>query len=377
METRIKEIDAELLELRAQVEAGGAENLEGIEARIAALAEEREGITADIEQRKREQEAVERAKENDGNLKPIETRGEHKEMEKEIRSTKEYLNAYVDYLKTGDDTECRALLTEYAEGGTIPVPTYVEDRIQTAWDRLQLLGRVRRSEFKGNVKVGVELTATPAAVHAEGGEEVAEEELGLAIVELYPQTLKKWISFSDEVVDLRGEAFIDYIYDEITYQIGKAAENGIINVIRNAAADNSTGEPASAVITVDELGLADFINAAAGLGGDVTDPVIITSRTVYAAYKALAMAANYGVDPFDGMEVIFADGFGTEAGGVVALVGDLNAVQVNFPNGTEPQIKYDDLTLATSDLVKVIGRLPVGIGYIKNYGFSRIVVDDK
>lgn len=376
MKTRLNEIDVEIRSLAEEVENADEEKMTEIEERMSALKAEREGLLTDIAEEEKRQKAKEEAEKNQNLLKPIERKGENK---MEIRESKEYLNAYVDYLKTGDDTECRALLTENAESGatSIPVPTYVEDRIQTAWDRLQLLGRVRRSEFKGNVKVGVELAATGAQVHAEGGEAVAEEELALAIVELFPRTFKKWISFSDEVVDMRGEAFIDYIYDEITYQIAKAVEAGIVDLVASADADNTGGEPAVYEIPVSDPGLADFINAAAGLGGDVTNPVIITSRAVYAAYKALAMAANYGVDPFDGMEVIFSDGFGTEAGACLALVGDLNAVQVNFPNGTEPQIKYDDLTLATSDLVKVIGRLPVGIGYIKNYGFARIVVDDK
>ena len=40
-----------------------------------------------------------------------------------------------------------------------------------------------------------------------------------------PVSIKKWISISDEVVDLRGEAFLRYIYDEITYRIAKKCNN--------------------------------------------------------------------------------------------------------------------------------------------------------
>lgn len=376
MEKRINEIDAELRTLQEETATAEAERLEEIEKRVTELAAEKEGITADIEQRRQEQEALEKVKESEAGLKVIEQRGDTNKME--IRESKEYLNAYVDYIKTGDATECRALLTENAgEDGTVPVPAYVESRIETAWERLQLLGRVRRSEFKGNVKVGVELTATPAEIHEEGGEAIAEEELALAIVNIVPETIKKWISFSDEAVDLGGEAFVDYIYDEITYQIAKKAEDEIIGTLMDQDEDNNGGNPAVAVHEVSEIGLADFVNAAGLLAGDIANPVIITSRAVYAAYKAAAMAANYAVDPFDGMEVIFADGFDyDDPTKPVAFVGDPAAIQVNMPNGADPQLKYDEYTLATSDLVRVIGRLPVGIGYIKNYGFAKIAIDD-
>lgn len=376
METRLNEIDVELRDLQTEIEsAEDNDTLDALQERMNALMVERDGLEADIEERKKEQEALEKAKENEALLKPIEERGDTNKME--IRESKEYLEAYVDYIKTGDDTQCRALLTENVQDGTVPVPAYVEDRIQTAWERLQLLARIRRSYFAGNVKVGVELTATPAVVHTEGGEAVAEEELGLAIVELIPATFKKWISFSDEAVDARGEGFIDYIYDEITYQIAKAVEAGIVGMLYAADTDNTGGNPAVAEISVSAIGLGDFVNAAGALAGDVANPVVITSRAVYAAYKALAIDANYAVDPFDGMDVIFADGFDyDDPTKPVALVGDLNAVQANFPIGSDPQLKYDALTLATSDLVRVIGRLPVGLGYIKNFGFAKIVVED-
>lgn len=375
METRLNEIDVELRGLQTEIEsAEDNDTLDALQERMNALMTEKTGLEADIEERKKEQEALEKAKENEALLKPIEERGDTNKME--IRESKEYLDAYVNYLKTGDDTECRSLLTENVSG-TIPVPTYVEDRIQTAWERLQLLARIRRSYFAGNVKVGVELTATPAAIHTEGGEAVTEEELGLAIVELVPTTFKKWISFSDEAVDARGEGFVDYIYDEITYQIAKAVETEIVSMIYSADGDNTNGKPAVAALDVSAIGLGDFVNAAGLLAGDVANPVVITSRAVYAAYKALAIDANYAVDPFDGMDVIFADGFDyDDPTKPVALVGDLNAIQANFPIGADPQLKYDDLSLATSDLVRVIGRLPVGLGYIKNYGFAVITIEE-
>ena len=76
------------------------------------------------------------------------------------------------------------------------------------------------------------------------------------------------------------------------------------------------------------------------------------------------MAANYGVDPFDGMSVLFNDTLYAAAtattGQAIAIVGDLKGVRANFPNGYQPTFKYDDLSLAEKDLVKIVGRLPMG-----------------
>ena len=50
--------------------------------------------------------------------------------------------------------------------------------------------------------------------------------------------------------------------------------------------------------------------------------------------------------------------------GNYAVVGDLRGYQVNFPNGTDVSFKYDDLSLAEKDLVKIVGRLPIGHGVV-------------
>ena len=86
----------------------------------------------------------------------------------------------------------------------------------------------------------------------------------------------------------------------------------------------------------------------------------------YAAYKALAIGANYGVDPFDGITVLFSD----EAEN--PIIGDLSGVLANFPIGDNVQFKYDDRTLMTSDLVRILGRLPVAIAVVANNFFAQI-----
>ena len=58
---------------------------------------------------------------------------------KEFRNSKEYINAFAEYIKTNDDKELRALITTggYATGNsaTVEVPDMVYDIVKTAWER--------------------------------------------------------------------------------------------------------------------------------------------------------------------------------------------------------------------------------------------------
>ena len=110
------------------------------------------------------------------------------------------------------------------------------------------------------------------------------------------------------------------------------------------------------------LTTADIVNAEGLLSGEASDVVLITTRANAAALKAAALAAQFGYDPTDGMPIVYVDSLPTtENGTALGIIADLSAVQANFPNGDDVKIKVDDLTLATSDMVKVIGRLYVAV----------------
>lgn len=152
----------------------------------------------------------------------------------EIRDSKEYIDAYAEYIKTGDDTECRNILTTAdAENGSasVAVPTFVYEITKTAWEREGIVSRVRKSYLKGNLKVGFEISGSDAAIHAEGAAAVDVEDLVLGTVSMTPQSIKKVVQISDEVYDLRGEAFLRYIYDELAYRIAKKAADTLVSKI--------------------------------------------------------------------------------------------------------------------------------------------------
>lgn len=294
----------------------------------------------------------------------------------EVRESKQYINAFADYLKTGDDRQVRSLLTENATSGTVPVPTYVEGRIRTAWENDGIMSRVRRTYIQGNVKIGFEISATDAVIHTEGAAAPTEEVLTLGIVTMTPQSIKKWITISDEVLDLNGEEFINYIYDELTYKIVAKAASEIVKKISESPAASSATAPGQAQVTAAPA-LGTVAQAIAALSDQAQNPVVIMNKLTYGEFKKAQYAANYSADPFEGLPVVYKNSLPAYSaatdGAVYMIVGDLSmGAQANFPNGDALTIKYDDLSLAEKDLVKVVGRQYVGLGVVSPQAFVNV-----
>lgn len=364
MELKDKTID-ELMERRAAI----AEEVEQPEADLDALEEEARAIKEELENRKnaeaKKAEIRASVAKGEGEVVAKVEKEERKEMtEKEIRNSAEYINAFANYIKSGDDKECRALLTQNVEGGMVPVPEYVEGRIRTAWEKNGLLSLIRKTYVKGILKVGFEVSATGAVIHGEGQEAITDEELVLGVASLVPYSIKKMLHLSDEVLDLTGSDFLDFIYDELAYQIGKKLEDEIIGYITSAptASDSSdVGVPAIAGAPSD---LSIIALAIANLGDQASNITVVMNRLTYADFVAAMVAANYKYDPFEGINVVFNNTLPAYANADTderwLIVGDFAGVQANFPNGDEIKIKFDDLSEAEADLVKIVGRMYVG-----------------
>lgn len=360
-EMTLDQIEARKLEIKALVDDESSEaDFKALETELDGL-EERKAFLLD-EQRKADMQAVLSGEGKEITFTELEETHMTRTLE-EVRNSKEYVDAYVEYLKTEDDKECRALLTELVTDGQVPVPSIVESEIRTAWENSEILSRVRKSYVDGIVRVGFELSATGAVVHTEGAAAPSEEELTIGIVSLTPASIKKWITISDEAIDLTGEAFLRYIYDELTYQITKKIEDEIIAIINAApAASTKTAVGIASVTAAPALGT--MASALAELSSQATDLVAIMNRKTWAAFKAAQYAANFAQDIFEGVKPIFNDTLAdyASATGTYMIVGDLRAVQANFPKGEGVTIKYDDKSLAEKDLVKVVGREYVGLG---------------
>ena len=365
-----------------------ATELDAEGADLDALEAEVRGINEELEKRKtaaakkaevRKMAAVEGKTE-----KTFEQKEERKMDIKEIRNSAEYINAYANYIKTGKDAECRALLstngtdaTSPALTGYVPVPEYIEGRVRTAWEKNEIMNLVRKTYLRGNVKVGFELTASGAVVHNEGRAAPDEEVITLGIVTMIPQSIKKWITVSDEALDLAGEEFLNYIYDELTYRIAKKAEEILIGMIA-ALPDTATSTSVSAQV-VEAAPAVDTIAKAIGKVKGDGEIVIAMNRGTWSYFKTAQYEANFPIDPFEGRRVVYTEALPSyldaNDGDVYAIVGDFrNGAQANFPNGDEISLKTDALSLAEKDLVKFVGREYVGLGVTGMDAFALVIV---
>ena len=370
----VEELEARLTQLPDEIEKDGAD--------LDALDAEFKGITAELEARKaaaaKKAELRAAVATGAGAVITEIPKEERKNMTNaEIRASHEYNVAYANYIKTGSDAECRALLTENVSG-TVPVASYVEGRVRTAWDREGITSRVRKTFMKGNVKIGYEISASGAIVHTEAANTaVTEETLTLGIVTLVPQSIKKWISISDEVYDLAGEEFLDYIYDELTYRIAKKLADAIVADIEACGTVSTSSLPAVPKITSTTVTLGLVAQALAELSDEAANPVIMMNKSTWGAFKAAQAAGNFGYDPFEGLPVVFNDtisAFSAATTGVTyAIVGDLGlGAQANFPNGQEIEIKFDDKTKMEYDLIRILGREYVGHAVVAPKAFCKI-----
>lgn len=372
-EMTMEQIEARMAEISTELETDGAD-LEALNAEVDALNQRKADIAAEAETRKAEIAEVMKV------ATPTEVieSEERKKMENiEVRNTKEYIDAFANYIKTNDDSECRALLTENVSG-TVPVPELVYDIIKTAWDREGIMRRVRKSYLKGNLKVGFELSADGAVVHTEGTNAPNEEALVLGIVELIPVSLKKWLTISDEAMDLTGENLLRFVYDEVTYRIAKKAADELIAKIKAASTASTSTAVGVPTVKATTVGLGTIAEAIANLSDEAADPVVMMNKLTYAAFKKAQYDANFAADPFEGLPVEFNNtitAYSAATTGVpYVIVGDLNyGALANFPNGEEITFKYDDLSLAEKDLVKIVGREYVALGIVAPNAFVKVV----
>ena len=342
--------------IQAEIADADAEKLDALNDELDAIKERRAAIAAEIETRKADMLAVAK-----GAGEVIETvpQKEERTMENVLES-REYIDAFANYIKTGDDKECRALLTVDASG-VLPVPAIVGDIIKTAWERDQIMSRVTKTFIRGNLKQAFERSATGAVVHNEGSSAPTEEELTLGIVTMIPKNIKKWITISDEAVAMGGEAFIRYIYDELTYQIVKKMAALGVDDIKDANTSHS-----ATAIGIPQLSSAPsvtcFQKAITNLSdeADASRLVVLLNPASDAAIIDAVAQGNFSVDPYAGLTKIYTSALpaysSASATQTWAIVGDLTALQYNFPEGDDVIVKWDDMSLAESDLVKVVGR---------------------
>lgn len=364
----LEQIEARTAEIKNEIDTADAAKLDELNAELNAI-EERKKVL-EMEARK---DVMKKVAEGAGVVigKPEETK-EARTL-KSVLGSEEYVNAFAEYIKTGKDKECRALLTDLVDGGTVPTPTVIDDFINTAWERANLVSRVRRTNIKGTAKYPFEYSATGASVHTEGAPAPDEEQLVLGTVSVEPQMLKKWITVSDEVLELKGQAFLDYIYDEIEERILELADAQIVAAIK-AAPSSATTSAAGVRVVTGAFDPFTIFAAQAELVAEARNLVAIMSKKCYfntfMAFKDTTNRPIYNVVMENGRPTYYINGveviFSNDLADNELIVGDLRGVILNLPNSTEVTFVTDPYSLAELDKVKIVGKMYAGIGVIRD-----------
>ena len=369
----MEQIEARMAEIETEASAEGAD-LTALNAEMDALVERKAAIEAAAAEKRSLLEKV-------ANMKAtvVEKAEERKQKmsDIEIRNTPAYIEAYANYIRTGKDAECRALLTENTTNGTVPVPEFVYEEVKHAWEREGIMALVRKSYLKGNLKVGFEISGDAAVIHTEGGAAIDPEDLVLGVVNLVPVSIKKVVQISDEVYDMRGEDFLRYIYAELTYRIAKKAADTLLAKIIACGTESTTTQVSVQVCEASNVYLGVIAQAMAKLSDEATNPVIVMNKITWGEFKKAQAAGNFGYDPFEGLSVVFNNTitpFNAATTGVTfALVGDFDqGALANFPNGDGISLKFDDVTLKKQDLIEVLGRQYVAVEPVAPNAFVKI-----
>ena len=374
-EYSMEQIEKREAEIKAEIDNADASKLEELENEHKALEERKAVLVEETEKRRADMKAV---IEGAGTVVTKPAEKETRSLES-VKASQEYVDAFAEYLKTGSDAECRSLLTDLVDGGSVPTPTVIDDFINTAWERANLVSRVRRTNIKGTAKYPFEYSATGASVHKEGAAAPDEETLVLGTVSVEPEMLKKWITISDEVLALKGQAFLDYVYDEIEERILEAADAAIVAAIKAAPAA-ATKTAAGVRVLSQSFDAFTIFAAQAELVAAARNPVAIMNRkTYFNTFMSLADTAGrpiYNVVSengrptyyINGVEVIFDNTLDEDE----LIVGDLNGIIMNLPDGQEVSFVTDPYSLAEKDLVKIVGKMYAGFGVVRDGYFCYV-----
>jgi HK97 family phage major capsid protein len=357
----LEEVEARASELDSLVETSENEE-ELIKAKEErALLNERKAELKDLEERKAIATAIQN---NEVVPNVIEERKGEIEMKKveEYRNSKEYINAFAEYIKSGDDTEVRALLTtNVGDAGQVAVPSLVYDEIKTAWDKNEIMSLITRINVKANYQVEFEISGDDAIIHNEGSGAVSEESLSHGIATLIPEDIIKWITISREAKAMRGEDFLRYVYKELSYKIVKKAADNLIGKIAALPTSATSTTPSAAKVKMGTT-VSTVVTAIGNLSDEAANPVIVMNKLSYASLKSAAYAAGYSIDPFEGLDVKYNNTLpaysAASENDVWMIVGDFGyGALANFPEGEIPVVTIDELTKRKQGMIEVVGDL--------------------
>lgn len=384
---RRNEIVDEVEAKKEEFENADTDKRDEIIEEVQALTEEANKIEEDVKQLEEEKSKLQEQEERMSMTSSLsKTKIEERKINMD-NNNQEFVVNLRNAVVNKNEKEVRALLTEIVEG-TAPVSTYIQDRVEAVWERLAILNEVSISTYKGILAVPYEASATPAVFHEEGAEGVTEENLTLGKVLLVPTMIKKLLRVSDEVLALTPAQFLDYLFDEVIYQVNLLLENSIVS--RNAQ-DGVVGITASA-LTESVTSALNFnaINEGIASLEDVGDAVVIMNRkTFYSNIMGLTDLQERPIFTIstdnegrarhyvNGARVLFTNGlkdYNTASTGEPwAIVGDLKAYKLNLPESRIPLVLLDRYTEADADMNRIIGRILAAGNVVRPKALAKLV----
>lgn len=401
-QAELDKLNARQEELRSQIEKRGADFQTADDDESDTFLNEMRSMKAEFDQNKTLIEQVQERKERlerEANVMNILDQLKDEKVEERAQAvdkfdSKEYRSAWVKMIRDDDPSEMRALMS-YTDG--VPVPTYVQGRIETAWhDVSRIVELVSKSNFKGLVKIGYEKSATGATEHGEGLTAVTEETLTLGSVILDPSVIKKFITITDLVRAMTPEEFMDYLVDELTYQINLKLENCIV-----AGTGVTVNSETKGVLGITESDLAesvandtlswDLFNTARGkikVRRGSRAVVMMNEETYFGTVMNLKdsqgrpiynVISENGAPTYylNGMEVVFTDALPVWTATLgddkpYAIVGDLSGYRLNFPDGNVIKFIHDVVTEMTSDEERILGKITAAGNVVRPKAFAVI-----
>lgn len=324
-----------------------------------------------------------------------ERKSQMEEVKNNTLETKEYEQLYADMIRGKvDEKEVRSYLNQRALATTttnIPVPVVMQGFVETAWYEYGKFSRLVSETFEPAIlKIPVEVSADGANWHDEGGDAPQEETITLGQIILQPKMIKKWISLTDELMAMSAEDFLRYISDELVYRVILALDEAIINrtdanglgvigIVNNAnttavSADlgfNVINQAIANLVTFDDLTIA--MNPATFFNNFMS----LTDLQGLPIFRVVQDNANKPQYYLSGHRVEFTQAIKAydevKAGEAYAVVGNFRrGYRLNYPQGRNVITLVDPYTLATEDLVRMIGRLYVAGNVVKPLHFAQL-----
>lgn len=382
---------------KAEFESADVEKRDEILNNVEELTKEAETIDAEIKELEEKRDAFASQEERmslNTTLSKVEERKEQI-MTNDVLNTKEYNKMYADYIRGKvDEKEVRSYLRQAnlsTSTTAVPVPQIMQGFVETAWAEYGKFSRLVSETFEaGILRIPVEVSADGANWHDENGEAVAQEQITLGQIILQPKMIKKYIALTDELMAMAEDEFLRYVADELVYRVVLALDEAIINrtdanglgvigVLGNTytekvSADlgfNVINQAVAELITFDDLTIAmnpkTFFNNFMGLTDQVGNPIF---RIVHDNEgKPTYFLSGHRVE-FTNAIPAYED---VEAGAPYAVVGNFRrGYRVNYPQGRDVITLVDPYTLATEDIVRMIGRLYVAGNVVKPKHFAQL-----